>query len=183
MEADAPVDRSDDVAAFAPPRLEHPVDARGSSSGPSARTTSAASASAGSAASPQRSDAPGPRSQSGQGTLSTSSGCAPLTTTTPSTLLRPSASSTRGQQLHLLRRRGAVARRGAGGEDDRVDHARGSRAQLQPASAAQRCWTFAMYVCVSWLGARPSRSTMVGPALYAASARSVRWKRSSIRRR
>ncbi len=48
----------------------------------------------------------------------------------------------RGEQLHLLRRRDAVARRGAGGEDDRVD-------QLQPASAAQRCWTFAIYVCVS----------------------------------
>src|SRR5207248_5603866 len=50
-----------------------------------------------------------------------------------------------GEELHLLRRRDPVARRCAGGEDDRVD-------QLQPASAVQRCWTFAMYVSVSWLG-------------------------------
>src|SRR6185312_5341994 len=80
------------------------------------------------------------------------------------------------EELDLLRRRRAVSRRRTGREDDGVD-------QLQPASAAQRCWTFAMYVCVSCVGARPRRSTTVGPALYAASARSVRWKRSSISRR
>src|SRR5439155_3595940 len=78
------------------------------------------------------------------------------------------------QELGLLRRIGAVARRGSGCEDDAVDR------QEQPASAAQRCWTFAMYVCVACVGARPSRSTTVGPALYAASARSVRSKRFNI---
>jgi hypothetical protein len=40
------------------------------------------------------------------------------------------------QELLLLRGQGAVARRRAGGEDDRVD-------QLQPARAAQRLSTLA----------------------------------------
>jgi hypothetical protein len=42
------------------------------------------------------------------------------------------------EQLDLLRRRRAVARRRSGGENDGVD------VQEQPSSAAQRCWTFAM---------------------------------------
>ena len=98
MQADAAVGRRDDVAALGPPGLDHPVDRARIELGPVGEDDDAPPRrSAGSAASPQRSDAPGPRSQSGQWTLSTSSGCAPLTTTTPSTLRSArSASSTRG---------------------------------------------------------------------------------------
>src|SRR5438128_5192675 len=70
--------------------------ARGSRSGPSPRTTTAASTSALRAASPQRSEAPGPRSQSAHWTVraSVSTSCAPRTTTTSSTELARTRSNT-----------------------------------------------------------------------------------------
>ena len=79
----------------------------------------------GGAPSPQRSEAPGPSAQSGQRTVasSVSTSCAPSTTRIPSSVvLSRSAASTLGEQLLLLRRRGAVAGRRARGEDDRPDH-------------------------------------------------------------
>jgi hypothetical protein len=73
-----------------------------------------------------------------------------------------------GQQQPLLRR--AESRGRSRGEHDRYD------GQRQPSSARQRVSTFATYVIVSDVGARPpASSTAVGPALYAASATSVEW--------
>jgi len=74
----------------------------------------------------------------------------------------------------LLRR--AEPRRGSGGEHYGGDH----RLYVQPLSSRQSDVTFSTYDIVTLLGAPPARSTAVGPALYAASARSDERNRSSI---
>ena len=117
VEADAAVARRDDVAAVCAPVLDDAVDRARVEIGPVGEHDDCGFDFGGSAASPQRSEAPGPRSHSGARTLSTGSGCAPLTTTISSTLLSRAPRAPR-QQLDLLRRIRPVARRRASGEDD-----------------------------------------------------------------
>ena len=158
MQADAAVARRDDVAALGAPRLDHPVDRarielrpvgendQSSLGSRRKRSQAAAKRGAGTALPVGAGDAldlEGMRAAHDDDTVDAAQ--------------RERVEDTR-EELHLLRRRDAIARRCAGGQDDRVD-------QLQPASAAQRCCTFETYVCVSWVGARPRRSTTVGPAL------------------
>ena len=170
MEADAAVGGRDDVSALGPPGLDDPVDRARIELGPVGEDDDRGlglGGQRGEAAAQRRARAALPvgaadaldveRVRAGHDDDAVDARCA-----------RPRRAPAAGAPAASAA--SAVARRRAGGEDDRVDHA----TLVQPASAAQRCWTFATYVSDSLFGARPSRSTTVGPALYAASARSVR---------
>jgi hypothetical protein len=167
MQPHAAVARRDDVSALGPPRLGHAVDRTRIELRPVGEHDERSLRSRGKGSEPATERGAGAALPVGAGNALHVEWVRAAHDDDPVDAAPPERVEHAREELDLLRRRDAVARGRAGGQDDRVD-------QLQPASAAQRCWTFAMYVCVSGQGAPPALSTAVGPALYAASARSVR---------
>ena len=159
MKPDSLVGGGDDVSALAPPRLDHPVDCTRVEVGPVGEYDDRRLGFRG-----QRGKPAAQRRSRALLPLGTANAVRvelvrPGHDDDPVDHGRPHGVEHTRQELHLLRWGRAVAGRRPGGEHDGPDH------QAQPASAAQRRWTFATYVSVSSVGARPSFVTTVGPAL------------------